>query len=105
MANYNVSGLETLAELARMKKGEWFVYILKCSDNTYYTGITKNITRRIIEHGTNKGAKYTRQRGPFKLVYKASFQNRSSASKEEHRIKSLPLHEKLKLFKSGAVFP
>ena len=105
MANYNVSGLETLAELARMKKGEWFVYILKCSDNTYYTGITKNITRRIIEHGTNKGAKYTRQRGPFKLVYKASFHNRSSASKEEHRIKSLPLQEKLKLLKSDAVFP
>jgi len=103
MANYNVSGLETLAELARMKKGEWFVYILKCSDNTYYTGITKNITRRIIEHGTNKGAKYTRQRGPFKLVYKASFLNRSLASKKEYKIKSLSLQDKIKLIKSDTV--
>ena len=105
MANYNVSGLETLAELARLSKDSWCVYILKCADDTYYTGITSNINRRIKEHGTNKGAKYTKQRGPFKLVYKASSHNRSSASKEEHRIKSLPLHEKLKLLKSDAVLP
>ena len=105
MANYNVSGLETLAELARLSKKGWYVYILKCADDSYYTGITTNINRRIKEHGTKKGAKYTKQRGPFKLVYKASFHSRSSASKEELRIKSLPLHEKLKLLKSGAVFP
>ena len=100
MANYNVSGLETLAELAHLSKKGWYVYILKCADDSYYTGITTNINRRIKEHGTKKGAKYTNQRGPFKLVYKNSFQNRSSASKEEYRIKSLPLHEKLKLLKS-----
>ena len=105
MANYNVSGLETLAELARLSKDSWSVYILKCTDGTFYTGITTDINRRIKEHGTKKGAKYTKQRGPFKLVYKASFHNRSSASKEEHRIKSLPLQEKLKLLKSDAVFP
>ena len=86
MANYNVSGLETLAELARLSKESWYVYILKCADDTYYTGITSNINRRIKEHGTNKGAKYTKQRGPFRLVYKASFLNRSSASKEEYKI-------------------
>ena len=100
MANYNVSGLETLAELARLSKNSWCVYILKCTDGTFYTGITTDINRRIKEHGTKKGAKYTKQRGPFKLVYKASFHTRSSASKEEYRIKSLPLHEKLKLLKS-----
>jgi len=105
MANYNVSGLETLAELARLSKKSWYVYILKCADGTYYTGITTNINRRIKEHSTKKGAKYTKQRGPFKLVYKASFHNRSSASKEEHRIKSLSLYEKIKLIKSDAVFP
>ena len=105
MANYNVSGLETLTKLSRLSKESWFVYILKCADNTLYTGITKDVDRRIKEHGTNKGAKYTKQRGPFKLVYKASFHNRSSASKEEHRIKSLPLHEKLKLLKSDADLP
>ena len=105
MANYNVSGLETLAELARLSKNSWCVYILKCTDGTFYTGITTDINRRIKEHGTKKGAKYTKQRGPFKLVYKASFDNRSSASKEEHRIKSLTLKDKLKLLKSNAVFP
>ena len=105
MANYNVSGLETLTKLSRLSKESWFVYILKCADNTLYTGITKDVDRRIKEHGTNKGAKYTKQRGPFKLVYKASFHNRSSASKEEHRIKSLSLHEKIKLIKSDAVLP
>ena len=100
MANYNVSGLETLAELFRLSKEGWFVYILKCADNTLYTGITKDVNRRIKEHGTNKGAKYTKQRGPFKLVYKASFPNRSLASKEEYKIKSLSLINKIKLINS-----
>ena len=95
-----MSGLETLAELARLAKESWYVYILKCADGTYYTGITTNINRRMKEHGTKKGAKYTKQRGPFKLVYKASFQNRSSASKEELKIKSLSLQDKIKLIKS-----
>ncbi len=103
MANYNVSGLETLAELSHLSKKNWFVYILKCADNTYYTGITKNVDRRLKEHGTNRGAKYTKQRGPFKLVYKASFPNRSSASKEEHKIKSLSLKNKIKLIKAEVI--
>ncbi|MBT4182543.1 MAG: GIY-YIG nuclease family protein [Nitrosomonadales bacterium] len=101
MANYNVSGLVTLSELARLAKEEWFVYILKCADDTYYTGITKDINRRINEHGTNKGAKYTKHRGPFKLVFKASFANRSLASKQEYKIKSLSLQDKIKLIKFG----
>ena len=103
MANYNVSGLETLAELARLSKKGWYVYILKCADDSYYTGITTNINRRIKEHGTTKGAKYTKQRGPFKLVYKTLFLNRSLASKEEHRIKSLTLQDKIKLIKSDTI--
>ena len=98
-----MSGLETLAELARLSKKSWYVYILKCADDTYYTGITSNINRRIKEHGTNKGAKYTKQRGPFRLVYKASFLNRSSASKEEYRIKSLSLKNKIKLIESSVL--
>ena len=73
MANYNVSGLITLAELAKTKEKGWYVYILKCADNTFYTGITTNIKRRIHEHGTNKGAKYTKGRAPFSLVYQMNF--------------------------------
>mgnify|MGYP004008247741 FL=1 len=100
MANYNVSGLETLTKLSRLSKESWIVYISKCADNTLYTGITKDVDRRIKEHGTNKGAKYTKQRGPFIVVYKASFPNRSLASKEEHKIKSLSLINKIKLINS-----
>jgi putative endonuclease len=94
MANYNVSGLITLAELAKSKQSSWCVYILKCSDNTYYTGITNNIKRRIKQHETNKGAKYTKGRGPFTLVYQDKCQNRSEASQKECAIKKLTLPEK-----------
>ena len=69
MANYNVSGLETLAELARLSKDSWCVYILKCTDGTFYTGITTDINRRIKEHGTKKGAKGScRKSSPAKMI-------------------------------------
>ena len=97
MANYNVSGLITLAELAKSKKKFWCVYILKCSDNTYYTGITSNIKRRIQQHNANKGAKYTKGRGPFSLVYQDGCKDRSEASRKEYKIKKLPLTEKINL--------
>tara|TARA_B110001469_G_scaffold105251_1_gene104538 strand:+ start:350 stop:658 length:309 start_codon:yes stop_codon:yes gene_type:complete len=97
MANYNVSGLITLAELAKSKESSWCVYILKCSDNTYYTGITNNIKRRIQQHETNKGAKYTKGRGPFSLVYQNNCKNRGEASQKEYAIKKLTLTEKITL--------
>ena len=72
------------------KDTQWFVYIVRCSDETYYTGITTNIDRRINEHNsTTKGAKYTRSRKPVELEEYKEFQDRSSASKEEYRIKQL----------------
>ena len=97
MANYNVSGLITLAELSKSKESTWCVYILKCSDNTYYTGITNNIKRRIQQHETNKGAKYTKGRGPFLLVYQDKCNNRGEASQKEFSIKKLTLSEKINL--------
>ena len=97
MANYNVSGLITLAELAKSKESSWCVYILKCSDDTYYTGITNNIKRRIQQHETNKGAKYTKGRGPFSLVYQNNCKNRGEASQKEYAIKKLTLTEKITL--------
>jgi putative endonuclease len=100
MANYNVSGLITLAELAKSKGSSWVVYILKCSDNTYYTGITNNINRRITQHEANKGAKYTKGRGPFSLVYQDKCKNRSEASQKEFAIKKLALHEKIGLIRA-----
>ena len=100
MANYNVSGLITLAELAKSKENSWCVYILKCSDNTYYTGITNNIKRRIQQHETNKGAKYTKGRGPFSLVYQDKCNNRAEASRKECAIKKLSIAGKNNLIRA-----
>ncbi|MFH0929953.1 MAG: GIY-YIG nuclease family protein [Candidatus Moraniibacteriota bacterium] len=77
------------------------LYILECADKTLYTGITTNLTRRIAEHGSAKlGAKYTSTRRPVKLIYSRKFKNRSSASKEEARIKKLKKSEKMELLNS-----
>lgn len=74
----------------------YLLYILECSDQTLYTGITTDIKRRIEEHNNSKkGAKYTRTRRPVKLVYSRKFRTRSSAAKEEYRIKKLTRQEKL----------
>jgi len=79
----------------------YFVYILECSDQTLYTGITTNIDRRIKEHNNSKlGAKYTKVRRPVILVYSKEFMNRSEAAKEEFQIKKLSRQQKLDLLLS-----
>ncbi len=66
----------------------YYVYILKCADNTLYTGITTELERRVEEHNdSDKGAKYTRVRRPVSLVYSEEYPDRSSASKREYEIK------------------
>lgn len=75
----------------------WYIYILECSDGTLYTGITTDVNRRLLEHNSGKGAKYTRNRKPVKLLALFEANNRSEASKEEYRIKRLSREEKLKL--------
>jgi len=80
----------------------WKVYILNCSDNTLYTGITTDITRRVNEHNNNnKGARYTRTRRPVTLVYQEACESRADASRREYSIKQLNRTEKLKLIKLG----
>lgn len=75
---------------------KYFVYILKCNDNTLYTGITTNLERRLKEHNDSKlGAKYTKLRRPVELIYSKEFANRSLATIEEARIKKLSRQEKL----------
>ena len=79
----------------------YFVYILECSDNSLYTGITTNIEKRLNEHNTSsKGAKYTKARRPVKLVYQEPAQDRSAASKREYAIKKLTRIKKLQLIKT-----
>lgn len=76
----------------------YYVYILQCSDKTLYTGITKDIKRRVREHNEScKGAKYTRVRRPVMLLYSEECGDRSSAAKREHAIKKLTREQKLAL--------
>ncbi len=79
----------------------WFVYIVRCADGTYYTGITQNIKRRIDEHNKSDtvSAKYTRQRRPVKLVYQELLESRSKALKRETEIKRLRRQAKEVLMK------
>ncbi|MEM9101186.1 MAG: GIY-YIG nuclease family protein [Pseudomonadota bacterium] len=73
----------------------WSVYVIFCSDNSLYTGITTNIERRFQEHLTSKkGAKYFRGRKPLRVVYAQNFESRSLASKRESAIKRLSTQSK-----------
>ena len=79
----------------------YFTYILRCSDNTLYTGITTDIERRVSEHNTDdkKWAKYTKSRRPVTLVYSEIYTDRSGASKREYEIKQMKRDEKELLVK------
>jgi len=74
----------------------WYVYIVKCSDDSLYTGITINVERRLQEHNSNSlyGAKYTRARRPVYLVYQEVLDSRSMATKRECEIRRLSRLEK-----------
>jgi putative endonuclease len=79
----------------------WQVYIILCTDNSLYTGITIDIDRRLSEHGGTLGAKYFRGRKPQQVVYLESGHTRSSASKREATIKKLKRAQKVLLIESG----
>ncbi len=72
-------------------KTDWTIYILRCSDNSLYTGITKNSVKRVEEHNTGGklAAKYTRARRPVYLVYEEHAATRSNATKREYEIKQM----------------
>lgn len=74
-----------------------YVYIVRCSDGSLYTGWTTDIERRISAHNTGKGAKYTRSRRPVELVHLESFEEKTAAQKRERMIKKLSAAEKRKL--------
>lgn len=74
-----------------------YTYILKCGDNTLYTGWTNDIEKRVKDHNEGKGAKYTRARTPVTLVYFEEFETKEEAMKREYCIKRLSRGEKLRL--------
>jgi len=79
----------------------YYVYILKCRDNTLYTGYTNNIKDRIQTHNSGKGAKYTRGRLPVELKYFEEFEDKGEALKREHEIKKLSREDKFLLIQEG----
>jgi len=79
----------------------WYAYIIECKDGKLYTGITNNLERRIKDHNTGNGAKFTKYRVPVELLYTESCLNKSGALKREAQIKRLERPEKLALIKSA----
>jgi len=78
----------------------WYVYIILCTDNTLYTGITTDINKRWLKHCQQKGAKYFRGREPQNVVYIETGHTRSTASKREFVIKKMKRVDKIQLIRS-----
>ena len=80
----------------------WFIYILKCADNTLYTGSTNDLEKRVKVHNEGKtAAKYTRARRPVKMVYSEEFKTKSKALKREWEIKKMEREKKIEIIKKG----
>jgi putative endonuclease len=88
------------SEIETIKSSDWLLYILECSDNTLYTGITNRLDTRLQAHQNGTGARYTRGRSPVKLVYLEQCIDRSNATKRESAVKKLSKVQKLKLIAS-----
>lgn len=78
-------------------ENNWYVYILRCKDDSLYTGITRNVDKRLAMHNRGTAAKYTRGRGPVELVYTQACPDKSAALRRELEIKALPRQKKLEL--------
>lgn len=77
----------------------WYVYILRCNNGSYYTGITNNLAQRIAEHNSAKGARYTRTRRPVTLIYQEKYSDKSTALKREIVVKDMSRGRKEDLVK------
>ncbi len=78
-----------------MSAKKWIVYLVLCSDNSLYCGISSDLKKRLIAHNSSKGAKYTRSRRPVELVGSSCEMTKSEALKLEYRIKQLPADKKI----------
>lgn len=82
----------------------YWLYILRCGDDTLYTGIAADVDRRLALHQSGKGAKYTRGRGPLTVVYREELSDKSAALRREAAVKKLTRTEKLALIQGGNQF-
>lgn len=86
----------------RTAQEAWVLYILKCKDGTFYTGIAKNLEKRVLQHNRGKGAKYTRARLPVEVLYHESCLTRTKALIRECAVKALPRAKKEALIQTLA---
>jgi len=84
---------------------DWFVYILRCADRTFYTGVATDVAARVDRHNGGKGAKYTRGRRPVQLVYSERIGSRAAAQRREFAIKALSRADKQRLIAVGRRSP
>lgn len=78
-------------------ESKWYLYLLRCGDGTVYCGITTDVEKRLAQHRSGKGAKYTRGRQPLELVYTEECADHSAALKRELAVKALKREDKLAL--------
>ena len=90
-----------LASLGTVPGEAWWVYMLRCRDDSLYTGITNDVPRRLAAHAAGKGAAYTRSRRPVRLVYREPAQDKSAALRREAALKRLPRLQKWALVRAS----
>ena len=78
----------------------WYLYILLCSNGTFYTGVTKDLKRRLAQHNAGSASKYTRTRRPVKIIYQEKYDSRAEALARECKIKAMSRKAKEKLIKT-----
>ncbi|MEW8119526.1 MAG: GIY-YIG nuclease family protein [Candidatus Thiodiazotropha sp.] len=79
----------------------WYVYILQCSDRSLYTGIAKDLEKRLVQHNSGTGAKYTRGRTPVELVFAEGMRCHGDALRREYQIKRMSLAQKRKMIEAS----
>ncbi|MBM3251738.1 MAG: GIY-YIG nuclease family protein [Candidatus Omnitrophica bacterium] len=79
----------------------WYIYILRCNDGSFYTGISSDIQKGLLVHNRGKGSKYTRSKRPVELIYAEETDTKSQAKKRELEVKALSRENKKKLIKFG----
>ena len=93
--------MDAQLKVKRHANHHWFVYIVRCSDRSLYTGISKDVVRRCRQHNAGSASKYTRSRCPVRLVYQEVCSSQSSALKREAAIKAMTRRDKLALILRG----
>ncbi len=92
--------------MAEPDEKTWWVYILRCADDSFYVGCTNGLERRVAAHDSGKGARYTAGRRPVRLVYAEGGHDRSSALRREIQLKKWPRSRKQRLIaESGPALP